>query len=174
MTAMDVGNLPPALVRSGRIELWLETRLPAEQARSEILRDLCARLPPAIGAIEIDALAAATEGLAGADLKRVVEDGKLLFAFDREKRGRTEPATTYFLRAVETVRRNKEQYAEAEARARMRRPHRPAFFDPMSAIAAMAMEHGVAAAEGSTSFDIHRPQVFSVGNVGPLTPDDNG
>ena len=23
MTAMDVGNLPPALVRSGRIELWL-------------------------------------------------------------------------------------------------------------------------------------------------------
>ncbi len=24
MTAMDVGNLPPALIRSGRIELWLE------------------------------------------------------------------------------------------------------------------------------------------------------
>jgi transitional endoplasmic reticulum ATPase len=33
MTAMDVGNLPPALVRSGRIELWLEMRLPDEAAR---------------------------------------------------------------------------------------------------------------------------------------------
>ena len=39
MTAMDVGSLPPALVRSGRIELWLETRLPDEGARIEILRD---------------------------------------------------------------------------------------------------------------------------------------
>ena len=28
MTAMDVGRLPPALVRSGRVELWLEMKLP--------------------------------------------------------------------------------------------------------------------------------------------------
>src|SRR5262249_9394405 len=44
MTARDVGNLPPALVRSGRIELWLETRLPAATARAAILTDLCASL----------------------------------------------------------------------------------------------------------------------------------
>jgi ATP-dependent 26S proteasome regulatory subunit len=137
MTAMDVGSLPPALVRSGRIELWLETRLPGEEARASILRDHCARLPPAIGDVDVAAIAAASEGLAGADIKRVIEDGKLLFAFDREKRGETDPATSYFLRAVETVRRNKEQYAEAEARARARRPHRPPFFDPMSAMAFM-------------------------------------
>ena len=91
MTAMDVGNLPPALVRSGRIELWLETRLPAVEARAAILRDHCGRLPAAIGDVDVEALAAATEGLAGADLKRVVEDGKLLFAFDREKTGQTQP-----------------------------------------------------------------------------------
>src|SRR5688572_2752791 len=134
MTAMDVGNLPPALVRAGRIELWLETRLPPVEARAAILRDLCGRLPAAIADVDVSAIAAATEGLAGADLKRVIEDGKLLFAFDREKTGTTQPPTTYFLRAVETVRRNKEQYAEAEARARARRPNRPSFFDAMGAL----------------------------------------
>src|ERR671939_194902 len=61
MTAMDVGNLPPALVRSGRIELWLETRLPDEPARAAILADRCAELPAAIGAVDIARLAAATE-----------------------------------------------------------------------------------------------------------------
>jgi ATP-dependent 26S proteasome regulatory subunit len=40
---MDVGNLPPALIRSGRVELWLETRLPDADARREILRDLLPR-----------------------------------------------------------------------------------------------------------------------------------
>ena len=147
MTAMDVGNLPPALVRSGRIELWLETRLPVEDARASILRDHCARLPAAIGDVDVTAIAAASEGLAGADLKRVIEDGKLLFAFDREKKGTTDSSTGYFLRAVDTVRRNKQQYAEAEERARARRPHRPAFFDPMSAMA-LAMGGGM-----SFSFD---------------------
>ena len=152
MTAMDVGNLPPALVRSGRIELWLETRLPPVEARAAILRDLCGQLPAAIGDVDVSAVAAATEGLAGADLKRVVADGKLLFAFDREKTGTTQPATTYFLRAVETVRRNKEQYAEAEARARARRPQRPAFFDAMSAMSSFSL--GIAEAGGS--FDVPR------------------
>jgi len=42
MTAMDVGSLPPALVRSGRIELWLETRLPDQAARLALFRDLTA------------------------------------------------------------------------------------------------------------------------------------
>jgi hypothetical protein len=36
MTAMDVGGLPPALIRSGRIELWLETRLPDAMARAQV------------------------------------------------------------------------------------------------------------------------------------------
>jgi transitional endoplasmic reticulum ATPase len=129
MTAMDVGNLPPALVRSGRIELWLETSLPTQTARADILADHCKNLPAAIGTVEIERLADASEGLSGADLKRVVEDGKLLFAFDRARKQSTLPATEYFLRAIETVRRNKAQYAEAEARARVRHPTRPAFFD---------------------------------------------
>jgi ATP-dependent 26S proteasome regulatory subunit len=134
MTAMDVGNLPPALVRSGRIELWLETRLPDDGARLAILADRCRDLPAAIGTVDLQQLAAASEGLTGADLKRVVEDGKLLFAFERMRNTHTLPATEYFLRAVETVRRNKAQYAEAEARARARHPVRPPYFDGFAAV----------------------------------------
>jgi SpoVK/Ycf46/Vps4 family AAA+-type ATPase len=150
MTAMDVGNLPPALVRSGRIELWLETRLPDTAARTAILGDLCASLPPAIGSVDLDALAAATEGLSGADLKRVVEDGKLLFAFERARGVPMQPATAYFLRAVDTVRRNKEQYAAAESRARTRHPVRPSYFDSFGA----GMVHFVEEVGGMASFSM--------------------
>jgi transitional endoplasmic reticulum ATPase len=136
MTAMDVGNLPPALVRSGRIELWLETTLPSESARAAILMDRCASLPRAIGRIDMPRLAAASEGLSGADLKRVVEDGKLLFAYDRAKASASSDPTDYFMRAIETVRRNKEQYAQAEMRARARHPVRPPYFDAFGGVEA--------------------------------------
>jgi ATP-dependent 26S proteasome regulatory subunit len=132
MTAMDVGNLPPALVRSGRIELWLETHLPDRAARSAILGDHCATLPAAIGRVDVGVLADASEGLSGADLKRVIEDGKLLFAFARQRGASLQPASAYFVSAIETVRKNKEQYAAAEARARVRHPVRPSYFDPFS------------------------------------------
>jgi transitional endoplasmic reticulum ATPase len=121
MTAMDVGHLPPALLRSGRIELWLEMRLPDEAARAEILRQRVTPLPPAIADVEIPRLVAATDGFTGADLKRLVEDGKLLYAFDKAQGSPLRPPTDYFLAAVETVRANKERYAEAEARARRQR-----------------------------------------------------
>ncbi|HJU75362.1 MAG TPA: ATP-binding protein, partial [Gemmatimonadaceae bacterium] len=154
MTAMDVANLPPALVRSGRIELWLETRLPDPTARAAILVDLCAGLPKAIGQVDIDALATASEGLSGADLKRVVEDGKLLFAYERVKKSGTRPPTEFFVRAVETVRRNKEHYAAAEARARMRHPVRPPYFDAFGAsydVAMGAMTAAMSEGEGGVS-----------------------
>jgi transitional endoplasmic reticulum ATPase len=143
MTAMDVGNLPPALVRSGRIELWLETRLPDEAAREAILTDRCSRLPASIGRVDVAQLAAASDGLSGADLKRVIDDGKLLFAYERQRGTTPLPATDYFIRAIETVRRNKEQYAAAEARARTRHPVRPAYFDDF--------DGGIAAVGGEAS-----------------------
>jgi transitional endoplasmic reticulum ATPase len=151
MTAMDVGNLPPALVRSGRIELWLETRLPSKAARAAILADRCADLPATIGSVDVEALAVASEALSGADLKRVVEDGKLLFAFARARGERMQPATAYFLQGIETVRRNKEQYAAAEARARARHPVRPPMFDAMEALAIqMSASEGMASGSGFT------------------------
>src|SRR5207253_6754199 len=45
MTAMNVAHLPPALVRSGRVELWLGMKLPDPQARAEILSEHLQSLP---------------------------------------------------------------------------------------------------------------------------------
>ena len=121
LTAMDVAGLPPALVRSGRIELWLETRLPDLAARAQIVGDHAARLPAAIDAVDVAAIADATDGLTGADLKALMEDGKMLFAFDRAKDRPPKPATRYFLDAIETIRSNKQRYADAEAKIQAQR-----------------------------------------------------
>src|SRR5947209_609515 len=96
MTAMDVGHLPPALLRSGRIELWLEMTLPDPSAREEILSRHTDALPPSIGGIDLSRLVSATDGFTGADLKRLVEDGKALFAFDKAQDLPMRPATEYF------------------------------------------------------------------------------
>lgn len=120
MTVMDVGALPPALVRSGRIELWLDMRLPDAVARRSILRQHLASLPASLGEVDIERLAEHADGFTGADLKRLVEDGKALLAYDKVRKLSVRAATDYFLDAVETVRVNKQRYAEAEARARQR------------------------------------------------------
>ena len=132
MTAMNIGSLPPALVRSGRIELWLETRLPDAMGRLEILRAGKAGLPSVIGEVDVESLVTATEGMTGADVKRLLEDGKLLFAHDRSRGKPMRPATEYFIAAARTVRENKERYADAEAQARSQRPVRPPWFDVAS------------------------------------------
>jgi ATP-dependent 26S proteasome regulatory subunit len=119
MTAMDVAGLPPALVRSGRVELWLEMRLPDADARQAILGQRCASLPASVGPVDVARLAAASEGLTGADLKRVIEDGMLLLGYDRARRKPQRPAVDYFLQAVESVRANKQRYAAASGRGHM-------------------------------------------------------
>src|SRR5437870_13629620 len=100
MTAMDVAHLPPALIRSGRIEWWLEMDLPAEAARAEILTANLAPVTAVLGKIDVSRLAGATEGFTGADLKRLVEDGKNLLAYDRVQGRPVRAATDYFLAAV--------------------------------------------------------------------------
>ncbi|HZN32802.1 MAG TPA: AAA family ATPase [Pirellulaceae bacterium] len=132
MTAMDVGNLPPALIRSGRIELWLEMRLPDEAARAGILAQHLAVAPTPLDQADIEQLAAATGGFTGADLKRTVEDGKALYAFDLVAGSAIRPITEYFLAAAEAVQASKSRYAEAEARANANRPTRPVWFNPFS------------------------------------------
>jgi len=111
MTAMNVSSLPAAMLRSGRVELWLETRLPDTPAREAILRDRLAPLPPPIGTADIGLLASVTRGLTGADLRAVVEDGKLVFAHDKAHGRPLRAVEEYFLEAVETVRANRRNYA---------------------------------------------------------------
>lgn len=137
MTAMNIGNLPPALLRSGRIELWLETRLPDAEARTEILTQSLAKLPEPFAGTDISRLVADTDEMTGADLKRLVEDGKLLLAYDKSRNLPLQNPTEYFLRAVETVRANKEKYAQADAYARTRQDARPSYFDLAAMMGAM-------------------------------------
>jgi ATP-dependent 26S proteasome regulatory subunit len=117
MTAMDVGNLPPALTRSGRVELWLEMQLPNPEARCAILTQRIDELPQELRQVDINQLTSATEGFTGADLKRLVDDGKAVYAYDRAKEFSLKAPTEYFLKAAEMVRENKQRFAEAEARA---------------------------------------------------------
>ncbi len=76
MTAMNVASLPPALVRSGRIELWLETQLPDGMARMQMLYQNMVNLPAEITTLDLIPLIKATEEMTGADLKAIVEDAK--------------------------------------------------------------------------------------------------
>lgn len=114
MTAMNVGSLPQAMVRSGRVELWLEMRLPDFDARRSILQGLMAGLPAPMDSADIAQIAASARGLTGADLKAVVEDGKLLFAHDISMGEPLRPVEDYFLEAIDTVRANQMNYARAK------------------------------------------------------------
>ncbi len=114
MTAMNAGALPAAMLRSGRVELWLETTLPDAPARASILESLLAGLPEPIGKPDLSRLAEWSHGLTGADLKNVVEDGKLLYAGDRASGGALRSADAYYLEAIETVRENRRNYVRSK------------------------------------------------------------
>lgn len=120
MTAMNVANLPPALIRSGRVELWLEMKLPNAEARSQILTKHIEELPKELRKVDVAALVAATENFTGADLKRLIEDGKAIYAYDKAQKVNLKEVTDYFLKAVEGVLHNKQRYLEAEAQAAMK------------------------------------------------------
>ena len=93
------------------VELWLETRLPDTEARAAIMGERLARLPAPIGTADVSLLAVASYGLTGADLKAIVEDGKLSFAHDVANGRTPRPADDYFLEAVEAVRTNRRNYS---------------------------------------------------------------
>jgi SpoVK/Ycf46/Vps4 family AAA+-type ATPase len=121
MTAMDVGGLPPALIRSGRIELWLETRLPDAAARAEILARQLSGAPEPLPSTPLDAIVESSEGFTGAELKRVIAEGKNRYARDLARSRPPQPLSEYFLEAARSVSEARAQYAAAEARARSRR-----------------------------------------------------
>ena len=107
---MEPADLPAALLRSGRIELWLETRLPDKSARGEIFREKLASLPAPLCVADIEILASASRGSSGADLKAIIEDGKLQFAHDKTTGTPLRPAEEYFLDAIAAIRRNRRKY----------------------------------------------------------------
>ena len=100
--------------------MWLEMKLPDAEARTVILTQRVAGLPDELRKVDMTALKSAAEGFTGADLKRLVEDGKAIYAYDKAKRLDLKAPTDYFLKAVEGVRENKQRFAEAEAQAALK------------------------------------------------------
>jgi len=49
----------------------------------------------------------------------MVEDGKAIYCYDKANSVQPQPTTEYFLRAITTVKENKQHYAAAEAQALM-------------------------------------------------------
>jgi SpoVK/Ycf46/Vps4 family AAA+-type ATPase len=95
-------------------------KLPNVDARTQILTRHIGELPPELQKVEVADLIPATEGFTGADLKRLVDDGKTLYAYDKAKGFEMKGPTEYFLKAVEGVRENKQRYAEAETQAMLK------------------------------------------------------
>lgn len=156
MTTMDVSSVPPALIRSGRIELWLETKLPDRAARLQILAAHAEKLPDVLRDVDLEQLADVTENLTGADLRRLMEDGKILYAYDRSRELPIEGTTTYFERALETIKSNKEKYLKAEAAALLKSDDGDA--NPFSAMMRMASKAGkLAGAHFREMKDEHHP-----------------
>ncbi|HTU44653.1 MAG TPA: ATP-binding protein [Bryobacteraceae bacterium] len=117
MTAMDTSALPAALLRSGRVELWLHTRLPDQQARETILRERLSALPSPISGADVTMLARRSHGLSGADLKSVVEEGKLLYAHAVTTGKEAREVESFFVRAIGTCLANRRSYGKRIASA---------------------------------------------------------
>lgn len=116
LTAMDIAHLPPALIRSGRVELWLEMKLPDAAARRRILEQRLARSVPGTPALDLDRIIEQTEGFTGADIRRLVEDAKNLWAY-AIARGQGDEPTPFFLSAAREIAENKALLSKAEAHA---------------------------------------------------------
>jgi predicted AAA+ superfamily ATPase len=107
MTAMDVSDMPPAIVRSGRVEVWLHMDLPDAQKRLDIIRYYAESLPEDLKGFDQDMLVAATEGFVPADLRGLVGDARGHIAYDRHKGRPILSFEDYLLRACAEIQERK-------------------------------------------------------------------
>jgi SpoVK/Ycf46/Vps4 family AAA+-type ATPase len=117
MTAMDPNHMPPALLRSGRVELWIETKPPSESVRNEMIAADVARLPEAFRSYDFNKIANLTAGFNAADMRRIVSDVKALYARDVVEGRKIKAVDDYFAVAAGEVRQNKVLLGLAEAGA---------------------------------------------------------
>jgi ATP-dependent 26S proteasome regulatory subunit len=115
MTAMNPNHMPPALLRSGRVELWIETKPPSEAVRAEIIAADVATLPKQFRDYEFAKIGEVTRGFNAADMRRIVSDVKALYARDIVEGRPAQGADVYFGVAADGVRQNKVLLGLAEA-----------------------------------------------------------
>ncbi len=113
MTAMDLRGLPLALLRSGRMEVWLEMKLPDAKSRGSIIESYVSRLPIKPPVFDTTELGEKTEGFTPADLRRVVSDATGHLALDRHLGTEPLPLESYLDRAATALRGQKALANEA-------------------------------------------------------------
>jgi len=90
MACADVKLLPEALIRSGRIELWIKTERPGNKTRREMLKKILAEEGGAlndspISETTVQELADRSEDWNAADLRRLVRDARNLLFYKQQK-----------------------------------------------------------------------------------------
>jgi len=112
MTAMNAKLIPDAMLRSGRVELWLETRLPNAEVRAKILARYIGTEMPESEAVNYETLGVATEGFTPADLRRIAGDAKSLYAYDLSRGKPAGKATEYLQTAVDNIIADRDRMAD--------------------------------------------------------------
>ena len=114
MTTMKLSSIPDALIRSGRIELWLEMKLPNEEARKDILKAHIAmgKLKPSKK--ELETIIQETDGFTGADLKRLVADTQNIYGYDVIKKNKRKKPLAYFETALERLKKLRKQFYKSD------------------------------------------------------------
>lgn len=135
MTAMNVKLIPEAVLRSGRVEIWLETKAPDAMTRGRILKLYLRsdRALPASDRIDYEALAEATAGFTQADLRRVVGDATSLFAADRVHGRQPKSAGEYVREAVDQIVEVRARMADSLGDEALRLPARGKYFNRAAA-----------------------------------------
>ena len=83
-------RVEPALLRSGRFDYIVRFAKPDERDRAAIIRLCCRQVPLALD-VDVEALAARTEGLTGADLESVCKKATLLAIAEFQKQKSAAP-----------------------------------------------------------------------------------
>merc|ERR1719471_1933692 len=112
LTAQNVHWMAEMLLRSGRIELWLKTKLPEPKQKRQILKKYIEEDPGALELLgkngqvpDVRAAAQISDHFCCADLRRIVADAKMLAAWDKHQGGdAAEGKKDYLEKAAENVR----------------------------------------------------------------------
>jgi ATP-dependent 26S proteasome regulatory subunit len=120
MTVMDASKVPDALVRSGRVELWLETKLPDEPTRARMIERWASADLFGGEVIDFAALARLAKGFTPADLRRVVDDSRLFHARDVKAGAPSETATSYIAQAIKQLKATRNRMADVLEDDRLR------------------------------------------------------
>jgi ATP-dependent 26S proteasome regulatory subunit len=118
MTAMDVADMPPAVVRSGRVEVWLHMEAPDAKKRTDMIRYFAKSLPEDLRKFDEGLISEATEGFVPADLRGLVGDARGHIAYDRHKGRPVKSFQDYLLLAADEIQTRKATLASLAGKPR--------------------------------------------------------